>query len=210
MEQPKRRVARLMEGACAAHTDEGVDEAALRRLLDDFGNALEEVVNGYHVGLWVLFPIFRPFNIVAGYTPTDILYIVSPNPGGLPSYEWSDFRRDPSIDQSMATKDIAKVIRFSKGWERTATIYTFPLDTLNMNPSEREVLLRRLAEEQFWVALRRALIASLPVRDVLIAAFFAAVFGVAFLAFPQLNLWIIAIILGILVAAIFRIRRARS
>lgn len=200
-----------MRGVSVGHRDEGVDEAVLRKLLHDFGDALEKVVDRYHVGLWVLFPIFRPFNLVAGYTATDILYIVSPSPGGPPSYAWMDFRKNPSINQSMATREIAKTIIFSKGWERTATTYTFPLDILSMNPSDRSILLGRIAEEQFGVTVKRRLMAGFVsiLRDILIAAFFAAVFGVAFIVFPQVNLWIIAIILGSIVAAIFRILRAR-
>jgi F0F1-type ATP synthase assembly protein I len=156
-----------------------------------------------------IFPIFRPFNLIAGFTTTEILYILSPNPSGMPFYQWYDWRKmDPPLD----TKQVVLSVKLQLGWKEPS-VFTFPLDTLNKTPAERESFLRLRAEEQFKSTVKGIVLSPMKriTKDLIVATIFAALFGYLFTVFPQVIPalpWVAAILLGLLVA--FVIRRLAS
>ena len=191
-------------GVSTGSNRDGVDETALRQLLDDFGNSLEATLKANNVSPFI-FPIFRPFNLVAGFTTTDIVYILSANPSGMPFYQWYDWRkRDPPLD----AQQVVLSVKSQLGW-REPSVFTFPLDTLNKNPAERDALLRLRAEEQFKSAVKSMVLAPIKAiaKDLIVGAVFAALFGYLFTVFPQVIPalpWVAAILLGLLVAFVLR------
>jgi hypothetical protein len=59
---------------------DGDTQNKLRKLLNEFGSVLEREATNAGLSIFV-FPMFREFNLVAGITANDVIFVISPSVG---------------------------------------------------------------------------------------------------------------------------------
>lgn len=120
-------------------------------LLDDFGVILEKEANKAGIDIFV-FPLYRPFNLIGALTADEVIYVVSPHVGVVPTLMWLDWR-----DASAPLKghDLSQAVRRDLGWS-SIVIFTFPKSLLYMTFTERAVFLQKVAEQSVGAVISEA------------------------------------------------------
>lgn len=119
-------------------------QGQMHDLLDDFGIALEDEANKFKINIFV-FPIFREFNLVGALTSNEVLFAISPNIGGLPTFSWIDWQDKINPPKG---RDLANIVVRDLGWTPVSTLL-FSRDLLGKKYNERSSFLQTIAKE--WV-----------------------------------------------------------
>jgi len=118
---------------------EGVFQGKIRGLLNEFGMVLEEETIKAGINIFV-FPIFRPFNLLAALT-SDLVYCAFSPASGLPTQTWLDWRSNPKTN---SPQELAVALQQQLGWT-AISILTFPSRLLDSETAARENELRTTA-----------------------------------------------------------------
>ena len=123
----------------------------VRSLLNDFGLALEDAAVASNVNVFA-FPLFRPFNVVGGVTPSHVLLAISPAAGPVATVVWRDWRNNPPAPKPA---DLAVGVRQELGWDQFE-ILIFDSTLLDQASASREPRLRDIAREKMNGAIETA------------------------------------------------------
>jgi len=75
----------------------------IHKLIDDFGIILEDEAQSRGISIFS-FPLYKPFNLMAGVTETHVLIVISTTVGTT-EQRWLDFQSKPNIPTIEQLKD---------------------------------------------------------------------------------------------------------
>lgn len=113
----------------------------MRTLLDDFGIVLEEETKEAGIDIFV-FPLYREFNLLGALTTDQILFVIAPSMGGMPTFSWLDWRDKVNYPQG---QELASAVKRELGW-KSISILPFPTFLLDAEFEKRSPLLQGLAK----------------------------------------------------------------
>jgi hypothetical protein len=120
-------------GACRAGGNLDTEkEQKLRKLLNDFGDVLENELKSREINI-LIFPIFREFNLVAGITKSKVIFITSPSFGGFPYEIWMNWENEVN---DLNVQTIIDMFRLQVGWTSPSHIQ-FPKNVLEMETTKK-------------------------------------------------------------------------
>jgi hypothetical protein len=123
----------------------------MRTLLDDFGIVLEEEAKEAGIDRFV-FPLYREFNLLGALTTDQVLFVIAPSMGGMPTFSWLDWRDDVNYPQG---QELANAVKRELGWT-SISILPFPTFLLDAEFEKRSPLLRVLAKSLIKDAISKA------------------------------------------------------
>ncbi len=116
-EERKSRVAWPSMSMVTSEIDEETQKD-IRKLLDNFGIILEEEAQSKNISIFN-FPLYKPFNLMAGLTKTHVLIIISPIVG-TPEQRWLDLQSKPTIP---TIDQLMEATRHELGWNPVGNLY---------------------------------------------------------------------------------------
>lgn len=141
-EERKSRVAWPPMSVVTADIDEETQKD-IRKLIDDFGSILEGEAQSRGISIFN-FPLYKPFNLMAGVTETHVLIILSPTVG-TPEQRWLDLQSKPSIP---TIEQLMEATRRQFGWNPVANL-EIPKTLLGQDISATSMTLLPIAQK--WI-----------------------------------------------------------
>ena len=141
-EERKSRVAWPPMSMVTSDVDEETQKD-IHKLIDDFGIILEDEAQSRGISIFN-FPLYKPFNLMAGITETHVLVIMSPIVG-TPEQRWLDFQSKPSIP---TIEQLIEATRHQLGWNPIANLQ-LPKTLLKQDISVTTTMLLPIAQK--WI-----------------------------------------------------------
>jgi len=141
-EERKSRVAWPPMSMVTSDVDEKTQKD-IHKLIDDFGIILEDEAQSRGISIFN-FPLYKPFNLMAGVTETHVLIIISPTVGTTEE-RWLDFQSKPSIP---TIEQLMEATRHELGWNPVANL-ELPKILLGQDISDTSATLLPIAQK--WI-----------------------------------------------------------
>lgn len=106
----------------------GEEKKKVRNLIDNLGTVLEKECEKNKINKFV-FVIFKPFNLLAAVTKSNVILIFSPSTSGMPRQLWQDYtNEDPQTNSS----DLLNSVQQQLGWSNISVV-EFPSSIVNLD-----------------------------------------------------------------------------